>query len=305
MTNQQRGILVAVFAVALVGGGLLAFLLVNRGGSGGVSNATTSPEAQVSLPASAAPSESASVTPSEPPSAVPSVSTPPSPTPTATPAPTPTATLPPPAPATVTFSQLKMDASTDPNGHTRRITWQTAGNGPVKVTVKNRSSHGTVDLCVARAQKIVKCIHTADGSITSTASATARDFALSVIGIGSATPAIDLTITFPARAPSVQIVRARFDGTDFPETNGIQVIVTPRHSGDVTIDADWGAPFKYELDLFEQAGDHRSQQFPNQGPASNVQQTFAITGTNPWKLVLQNIDNGNAPTQMTATIGWP
>jgi hypothetical protein len=300
VTTQQRAIIAVVFVVAVLGGGALALAVLGGGGA----TATPSPVAQATEEPTTTASPSGGE-PSESPSTAPSQSTTPSPTAAPTEAPTPTPTLPPAAPATVVFTQLKLDAKDDPARHTRRMEWRTAGSGPVKVSVKVRSPRGEVALCLSREASIVDCIHTADGSIQSRANADFRDFAMSVIGVGAAAPVVDVTITFPARAPSVTIVRARFDGTDFPETNGIQVLIQPRRPGDIKLDAEWGEDFRYEVDLFEQGGDGRSQEFPNEGPASGVQQVFPVTTTSRWKLVLQNIEPGDGSVLMNATIAWP
>jgi len=310
VTNQQRGIIAAVFVVALLGGGLLAFLLANRGGGEGVSSATTSPEALVTTSPDAGASPSASLTPSvapstEPPSATPSAAPTATPTAAPTPTPTPTSTPPPPRPATVVVTQLKLDAKTDPVGHTRRISFTTAGKGPVSIAMRVTSNGGAVATCMAHTGAVIDCRTTSATTYTSTATRANHDYAISLIGAGDATPIVEVTMTFPASTPQILIERPRFGGTDTPEYNGIQVIVQPRRGGDVTIDATWGDPFKYEIDLFEQGGDGRSQQFPDQPAASGVQRSFPITGTNPWKLVLQNIEPGTGRTQITATIGWP
>jgi hypothetical protein len=309
VTNQQRGIIAAVFVVALLGGGLLAFLLLNRGGGQGVSLATTSPEAVVTDSPAASESPSASTAPSEaastaPPS--PSATAAPTATPTAAPTRTPNPTsTPPPKPTTVVVTELKLDAKTDSEGHSRRISWTTAGTGPVTVAMRVTSNAGAAQICLARTGSSLECRTSADTTYSSNANRANHDFAISLIGSGDDTPIVEVTITFPASTPQILIERPRFGGTDTPEYNGIQVIVQPRRGGNVTLDASWDTPFKYEVDLFEQGGDNRSQQFPNQPAATEVQRAFPITGTNPWKLVLQNIEPGTGRTQLNATVAWP
>ena len=71
------------------------------------------------------------------------------------------------------------------------------------------------------------------------------------------------------------------------------------------IDADWGGhPFLYEVDLFEQGGPG-TQVLPNQGPATRVSERLAVVAPNPWKLLLQNIEDGFGVTEMDATVSWP
>ena len=80
-------------------------------------------------------------------------------------------------------------------------------------------------------------------------------FKATLRGADVETPVVDVAVTFPAKAPTVTIANARFDGTDYPETNGITAILTPRTEGNVTLLAQWGGhPFSYEVDLIEQGG---------------------------------------------------
>ena len=116
---------------------------------------------------------------------------------------------------------------------------------------------------------------------------------------------MDVTITFPATAPAIIIAGARFDGTLYPDTNGITATVTPRRNGDLTLAADWGGhPFLYEVELREQGGPG-AVVLADQGPATRMAETLPVTAPNPWKLVLQNTEDGFGPTEMDATIAWP
>ena len=117
--------------------------------------------------------------------------------------------------------------------------------------------------------------HDANGALTAAAPDGGGDFVLTLRGEGIETPIVDVTITFPATAPAVIIAGARFDGTLYPETNGITATVTPRRNGDVTLAADWGGhPFLYEVELREQGGPG-SVVLADQGPATRMAETLA------------------------------
>ena len=106
------------------------------------------------------------------------------------------------------------------------------------------------------------------------------DFVLTLRGEGVEAPIVDVTITFPATAPAVIIAGARFDGTLYPETNGITATVTPRRNGDLTLAADWGGhPFLYEVELREQGGPG-AVVLADQGPATRMAETWPITAPN-------------------------
>ena len=128
---------------------------------------------------------------------------------------------------------------------------------------------------------------------------------MTVQGTAAATPTVDLTVTFQSLAPSVKIEHARFDGTDFADTNGIQARFTARRPGNVHLVADWGGhPFEYEVDLFDETSGTGNVTLAKQGPSTNVDQTLPVT-VGAWRLVLQNSENGFGVTDLTATIAWP
>ena len=43
----------------------------------------------------------------------------------------------------------------------------------------------------------------------------------------------------------------------------------------------------------------------NQGPATRTSEALPVTAPNPWKFLLQNIQEGFGPTDLVATIAWP
>jgi hypothetical protein len=300
MTSQQRLLTGAVLVVVLIGGGVLAMGIL---GGGGGAAATPSPAAVASASPTAAPPVTA------PPTASPSATIEPSasaePSPSVAPSATPGPTSAPGKPATIVLSGLKLDAKDDPNGKDRSIGFRTDGTGDVTATVSAVSPQGNAVMCLAAGGGSPDCNATGGGKLSATAPAGGGDFVLTLRGEGTETPVVDVTITFPATDPAVLISGARFDGTGYPETNGITAIVTPRSKGDVTLAADWGGhPFLYAVDLHEQGGPG-SQVLADQGPATRMSATLPVTAANPWKLVLRNTEQGFGPTDLDATIAWP
>lgn len=309
MTNPQRLLIAIVFVVAVVGGGLLALGLF---GGGGGSGASPSPVAAASASEAstdgAAPSEGPSEAPSgEPASVEPSASASAAPSTSASSAPSaaPKPTTAPGEPAMVVFTNLKLDAKDDPNGRNRRFDFSSQGTGTITVGLSAASPQGKAVMCLSANGTRLACKTTAGGTITARTTRKTADFVLTIRGEGIETPVVEVTITFPAKNPAITIKNARFDGTAFPDTNGIAAIVTPRADGEVAIEADWGGhPFPYEIDLFEQGGPG-TQVLANQGPATRVSERLAVVAPNPWKLLVQNIEDGFGPTEMDATIAWP
>ena len=292
MTARQRILVVAVLAVSVIGGGILALAVLGGGGSPEPSSAAVTPTATAS----------AGATPGAP---SPIVTEAPTATPTPTVAPSPTPTPSPGPPATIVLTQFKLDAADDPEGRDRLVTFNTGGTGTITVTLSTISPMGSTVMCLSADGTAVGCQTTADGKLTATTNKAAASFELSLRGSGIEAPLVEVQITFPSTTPAVTLANARFDGTMFFETNGIQAIVTPRAAGTVRLTADWGGhPFLYEVDVLEQGGGG-SQTLANQGPATRMDEQFLITAPNPWKVLLQNIELGFGPTPMTVTIAWP
>lgn len=296
MTKQQRPLLAVVLLVALVAAGCGS---ASPSSGAGASPSTSGVPTAVS---SGAPSVAPSP-PTETPSAAPRSE---APSATATAKPTPKPTPKPGPPATITFTQLKLDAKDDPAGVNRVLTFDSHGTGKISVAVKTLSPMGTVIMCLSAGGVRIACRTTPAGAITVTTTRRTETFKVTLRGEGVETPIVEVTATFPSATPSVTIKNARFDGTDYPETNGIQALVSPRADGNVTLLAAWGGhPFAYEIDLMEQNGGSGSITLANQGPSTNTSESLAVNGMNPWKLLLQNVAGGFGITPLTATIAWP
>jgi hypothetical protein len=287
------GLLVLVIAVTML-------VVVGRNGSGAASPsappvaiASPSPDATVTLtaspPPSTAPTPQASVAPSTEPS----------------PSAAPSASAGAPAMATLTFVGLKLDATADPGGEARIVTFRSDGAGTVTAKLGTSSPQGTTHMCLLVGTKQIGCNDIASGTFTGKTSQAHANWTVTLRGAAADAPTVDLTVTFQAVAPKVAIAHARFDGTASPETNGIQARFTARAAGGIRLVADWGGhPFLYEIDLFDEGAGSGNATLANQGPSTNVDQTLPVTPGN-WRLVLQNIEAGFGTTDLTATISWP
>ncbi len=298
MSNNKR-LLGLVLLLAGVLGGLLVVTALIGGGPTTPATGTQSPTAFASPSATTGAAE----TSPPPSSASPSAST--SAAPSASAAPTTSPTTPPGPPATVTFTQLKLDAKDDPAGQDRVITFQSRGAGAITAKYTSLSPQGTIQACLIAGTKTLSCQSAASGTLTAATTSATVAFKVTLRGAGAFTPTAEIAITFPSATPTVTITNARFDGTAFPDTNGIQVLVNPRADGVVHLVAQWGGhPFLYEVDLMEQGGSG-AHTLANQGPSTNVDTTLPVSGRNPWKLLLQNIQMGFGTTELTAAVSWP
>ena len=287
------GLLVLVIAVTLL-------VVVGRDGS-----ATATPSAPPVAIGSPSPGATVTPTDSAPPSAAPtpgaSVAPSTEPSPSAAPSGSPGA----PALATLTFVGLKLDATADPGGEARIVTFRSDGAGTVSAKLGTNSPQGKTHMCLLVGTKQIGCKDITSGTFTGKTSQAHANWTVTLEGTAADSPTVDLTVTFQAVAPKVAIAHARFDGTASPETNGIQARFSARAAGEVRLVADWGGhPFLYEVDLFDESGGSGNATLANQGPSTNVDQALPVTPGN-WRLVLQNIEAGFGTTDLTATISWP
>ncbi len=288
------GLLVLVIAVTLL-------IVVSR------NPATGSPTA--SPIAIGSPSEGATVTPTE--SASPSLNATPEPSPSepADPSASAAASGSPGATAlaTLTVVGLKLDAAADTAGEDRIVTFRSDGAGTVTAKLATTSPQGTTHMCFRVGAKEIGCKDWSSGTFTGKTSQAHANWTVTLRGSAAEAPTVDLTVTFQAVAPSVKIQHARFDGTAFPDTNGIQARFSARGAGEARLVAEWGGhPFLYEVDLFDERGGSVTEDLGSQAlePSTNTDQTMPVTAGN-WRLVLQNTEAGFGTTDLTATISWP
>jgi hypothetical protein len=295
MENRSRLVVIALIAVLAVAGGFAAgaFLTGDRESptatptevaevtaeptdveSESPTDESTEPETESAQPTDASPTADASAS--------------------AAPAPT----------ATITFQALLLDAADNPDGADRVFTWASA-TGSVKAEVSSLNASGDIEMCLSTPDKELGCRTAGSGTLSAKTTKSRETFILTLRGEGTAQPSVDVTLTFPARKPKVSIANARFDGTTYPDTNGIQAVFTPRQNGEVGVIAEWGGhPFTYEIDLIEQGGSGSVTYAPEQGNIG-TDVKLAVSAPNPWKLVLQNTETGFGITPMNASISWP
>jgi hypothetical protein len=292
MTNTQRLVLILAFIFAVLLGVLVATTLF--GGKGGTS-ATPPPSSAASLAPSAATASGAAASPSVSASAAASPSASASPKPSPTPKPI--------ALASIQFVQLALDAGTDTSGTTRTITF-TAQKGTVTVNLATQSG-GNTQMCLYADGTQLGCRIAVSGALVGKVAKATAAMKLTLRGAATATPTVTVSVKFPSTTPRVSIANARFDGTDAPATNGLQVVMTPRVKGSEKVTATWGGhPFLYEVDLIEQGGPGLKQ-VKATTPATGTTQSFAVTPPHGWMIVLKNSETGFGPTPLTAVFTWP
>lgn len=290
MTDRNLRIAISVMVVLIV-----VVLLATAMVMGGRQTASASPTP-------GAPTDSGSIPPdasegpdsSGEPTASPDASASPSPTP-----PPPSAPL-----ATATVVNIRLDATDDADGSDRVVTFKSEGPGTIEVNLTSSSGQGSTHMCLLRGKNEVGCKDLASGTFTGQTSKETANWHVRLRGVGSATPIVKLKVTFQTTAPSVKIANARFDGTDYPETNGIEVRFKVRASGDARLAASWGDDFTYDIDLVDQTNGSGDVTVTDQGPANGVDQGWPVEA-GVWRIILRNSEPGSGPVSLTATVSWP
>lgn len=253
-------------------------------GSGDVGRCVRVDRPSAGLP-SASPSEGASSSPS------------PSPSPT-----------PPPAPlAQIVYADLKLDANADPGRQIRIFTFKTDGPATVTARLKLKSPKGTTRMCLTVGSSAPLCRSWASGTLTGiTSSKKQTSFKVTLIGTGTFTPTVDLTLTFRAKAPSVSLQNARFDGTapDAADFNGVSARVKIRADGSLAIKADWGGhAFDYTFDLIDLTEPTAGGSFPGNG--TGIDRTDPVVASHQYSFRIANAETGFGRTGLSLVVSWP
>jgi hypothetical protein len=252
--------------------------------AGGSGSPGTSSEASTepSAPGSEAPSGSASTEPSGSPTIPPSAGL-----------------------AQITFTDFRLDASSDPDGVARTFTFKTDGPGKVTAKLTTRSPQGTTRVCLKVGGGTPLCRNWTTGTLTGTTTAEAKTtFQVTLRGIGIATPRVDLALTFRAKDPSVALTNFRFDGTssDSAGYSGISGKVKIRSGGTFSIKADWGSPFNYVYTLVDLTAP--SPGLTDSGNATGIDRTDPAAPSHQFGFSLSNDETGTGRTPLTMTVAW-
>jgi hypothetical protein len=256
-------------------------------GASGSPGASTQPSGGSNAPGSTAPSASASAGSSASPSA--------------SPTPVPTAGL-----AQVRFTDVRLDATGDPDGKARTFTFKTDGPGTVTAKLTAKSPQGTTRFCLKVGASTPLCRNWASGTLKGiTSSKTQTTFTITLRGVGIATPTVDLALTFRAKSPSVTVTNARFDGTatESEGYNGLNGRARIRSGGQISVRAEWGGhPFDYTYSLVDLADPSGGGVFPGNG--TGIDRTDPATPAHDYAFSLVNGETGFGRTPLTLTIAW-
>jgi hypothetical protein len=296
MTEERWRSVAIALAAALV---VLVAIAVATSLPGGPSSGQPSGSAGLGLGSGSPGASDASLEPSEAGSEEPSASA--SSGPSTSPTPQPSAPF-----AQITFTDFGLDAKSDPDGKARTFTFKTDGPGKVTAKLTTRSPQGTTRFCLKVGGGTPLCRNWTAGTLTgTTTSKTQTTFQVTLVGVGIATPSVDLALTFRAVDPSVALTNGRFDGTASQADgyNGISGTVNVRSGGTISIKADWGStPFDYTYTLVDLTTPASGGTFSDNG--TGVERTDPATPTHKYGFSLRNDETGSGRTPLTVTLAW-
>ncbi|MEO8228997.1 MAG: hypothetical protein ABI628_04445 [Chloroflexota bacterium] len=207
--------------------------------------------------------------------------------------------------ALIAFTDFGLDARSDPDGKARTFTFKTDGPGKVTAKLTTRSPQGTTRFCLKVGTGTPLCRDWKAGTLTgTTTSKTKTTFQVTLIGVGVATPSVDLALTFRAVDPSVALTNGRFDGTASQADgyNGISGTVNVRAGGSISIKADWGTPYDYTYSVVDLTTPASGGTFSDNG--TGVERTDPATPTHKYGFSLRNDEAGSGRTPLTVTLAW-
>jgi hypothetical protein len=153
------------------------------------------------------------------------------------PAPIPTQTAP---TAEITFENLVVDSSIDPDRTTRMFTFTSDGPGAVAAQIVGSSPVDSTTLCLSMDETPATC---ATGGTPGIQSVTGKDHArwtATLISAGESSPTVDVTFRWPSGSPSISLIHGRFQGS--PNRDSLRTLSAafkPRAAGRATFEASW------------------------------------------------------------------
>ena len=147
-------------------------------------------------------------------------------------------------PATITFTNLGLDASKDTNGFSRTFTFVSDGPGPVTFAVTKISKGGTAKMCIKVDAGDFACkVGTLVSFLQSKADPGHNTWTMALQGYSTSAPAVDVTMTWPSVNPKVTVNHGRLQGSSTSGVsealNGLAFTFKPRKAGTVNVQAVW------------------------------------------------------------------
>ena len=202
------------------------------------------------------------------------------------------------------FVSLQLDDSGAAGSQPRTFTFTSNGTTIAGFRL-TKVTGGPVDICLAPSVGAKSC-HTVEGPapLFLTPKASSVDWTATLIGSAGSQPVVDVEFRFVATNPRLILAHGRFDGTQWPNLNGVEVQVNTRKAGTLTVSAQWGGhPFDYDLAY----RDLTASSSPVSGPGNStgVLKPVPVAAGHRYDVALHNLEAGFGPTDLTFKILWP
>jgi hypothetical protein len=220
-------------------------------------------------------------------------------------------------PTTITFNDLGLDAAKDENGTLRTFSFVSDGPGEVTYGVTKVSKGGTVKMCVKVDAGGYYCkISKAGTPLTfpaGKADAGRSTWTIYLVGYGTTTPTVDVSITWPTVNPSITLTHGRLQGSSSPgiseSFNGFTATVKPRSAGALTAQAQW-TTITTDIDMTlsdvttppSTTVDHRTYKSVT---FINPTYSFNVDPAKTYQIKLRDQSADSMRPDLTAQITWP
>ena len=161
----------------------------------------------------------------------------------ATPTPKPTQSA---ATAAIAFSDMMLDAQNDPLATARTFSFTSDGAGPVSAVVtKSSLSTPSIKMCVKIDAGVQTCSSAGakPGFPNALADRPHSLWVVTLIGVGAATPTVDVAFSWPTASPAITLAHGRLQGSSSPGVpeaqNGFSATFKARGGGSVSVGATW------------------------------------------------------------------
>jgi hypothetical protein len=233
---------------------------------------------------------------------------------TAKPTPTPKAT--PNAPvASITFNDMMLDAQNDPLATSRTFSFTSDGPGPVSMLVtKSSLATPSIKMCVKIDAGAQTCSTGAKpGFPNALADRPHSLWVVTLIGVGAATPTVDVAFSWPTAGAAITLAHGRFQGSSSPgiseALNGFNATFKPRAGGKVSVGVAWTVIVAdVDIALADVAGGSALSVDETQRhgvKAVDPPYTHSVDAGTTYKVMFRDLSADSQRPDLDATISFP
>ena len=142
--------------------------------------------------------------------------------------------------ATITFRQLVLDGSTDPDGSSRSFSFVSDGPGAVSAEIVQTSPLDSTKLCVAVDDAPPACTTGATPGFTTYATTAHSSWTVTLASPNKSSPTVDVEFTWHTDHPSIALDHCRFQGSPNPDSmRTLTADFTAHAAGSLRVSAAW------------------------------------------------------------------